>query len=109
MEVTREDRDGGVLLNVSGNVDIYTSPELRGELKAAIDAKCPRIVVDMEQVTFVDSSGLATLIEGLQRVKKFEGRLVLCSLSKPVLGVFQLSNLDTLFEIAPDRDAAFAA
>ncbi|MEE8104419.1 MAG: STAS domain-containing protein [Planctomycetota bacterium] len=109
MEVTREERNGGILLDVAGNVDIYTSPELRGELKAAIDAKCPRIVVDMARVTFVDSSGLATLIEGLQRVKTFNGRLVLCALPKTVLGVFQLSNLDTLFEIAPDRDAAFAA
>ena len=109
MEVTREERNGGILLDVAGNVDIYTSPELRGDLKAAIDAKCPRIVVDMARVTFVDSSGLATLIEGLQRVKTFNGRIVLCSLPKPVLGVFQLSNLDSLFEIAPDRDAAFAA
>ncbi len=108
MDVTREQPDGEtVLLAVAGNIDIYTSPELRGELKVALDARAPRIVVDLGQVTFVDSSGLATLIEGLQKVNEYSGKLVLCSLAKTVLGVFQLSNLDSLFDIRPDRETAF--
>ena len=64
--------------------------------------------------TATQTSLLVNEVRGLRkvldkRVKIFEGRLVLCSLSKSVLGVFELSNLDSLFEIAPDRDAAFAA
>ncbi len=107
MDVTREKPDDDtVLLAVAGNVDIYTSPELRGELKVALDSKVPRIVVDLEQVTFVDSSGLATLIEALQKVDEYSGKLTLCSLAKTVLGVFKLSNLDSLFDIRPDREAA---
>ncbi len=106
MDVTREQHGDSVLLAVAGNIDIYTSPELRGELKVALDSKAPRIVVDLGQVTFVDSSGLATLIEALQRVNEYEGKLRLCSLAKTVLGVFQLSNLDSLFDIRPDRESA---
>jgi anti-sigma B factor antagonist len=107
MDVTREQPDGEtVLLAVAGNIDIYTSPELRGELKVALDNRVPRIVVDLEHVTFVDSSGLATLIEALQKVNEYSGKLTLCSLAKTVLGVFKLSNLDSLFDIRPDRESS---
>jgi len=106
MQVTRETVGESVVLTLEGSVDIYTSPELRGELKAALEQKVPRLVVDMKGVAFVDSSGLATLIEALQRVNAYAGKLYLCSLSSAVLGVFQLANLDNIFQIRPSREAA---
>lgn len=109
MEVTRDEQGESIVLAVGGSVDIYSSPELRGELKVALEKKAPRIVIDMSAVTFVDSSGLATLIEALQRVNAYEGKLFLCSLPKPVMGVFQLANLDTIFQIKGDREAALGA
>ncbi|MHC4549052.1 MAG: STAS domain-containing protein [Planctomycetota bacterium] len=105
----REELDTTVVLTVAGSVDITSSPELRGELKAALDRRAPRIIVDMQGVTFVDSSGLATLIEALQKVKDYEGRLLLCRLSDTVLGVFQLANLDRIFHIKKTREAALEA
>ena len=106
MQVTREHMGTTVVLSVEGSVDIYSSPELRGELKVALEKKAPRIVVDLQGVTFVDSSGLATLIEALQKVHGYTGKLLLCSLSPTVLGVFQLANLDNIFQIRPTRAAA---
>lgn len=106
MQVKREQQGDNMVLDVRGSVDIYTSPELRGELKAALDKKAPRIVVDMAGVSFVDSSGLATLIEALQKVQAYEGKLLLCNLSQAVLGVFELANLDRIFQIRGDRAAA---
>lgn len=106
MQVNREMLGQNVLIAVNGSVDIYTSPELRGELKLALEKRSPRIVVDMERVTFVDSSGLATLIEALQKVNEYQGKLVLYGLRPAVLSVFQLSNLDSLFDIRSNRDAA---
>lgn len=106
IQVTREDIDGTVVVALEGSVDIYSSTELRGELKVALDNQAPKLVVDMEGVTFVDSSGLATLIEALQRIKRYEGSLSLCNLSKNVRGVFELANLDTIFDIKSSRDAA---
>jgi anti-sigma B factor antagonist len=97
------------VLAVEGSVDIYSSPELRGELKVVLDKKVPRIVIDLAGVTFVDSSGLATFIEALQKMKAFEGKLFLCNLSKTVLGVFQLANLDHIFQIKETREAALQA
>jgi len=106
MQVKREQQGDSMVLDVRGSVDIYTSPELRGELKVALDKKAPRIVVDMAGVSFVDSSGLATLIEALQKVQVYEGKLLLCNLSQAVLGVFELANLDRIFQIRGDRAAA---
>jgi anti-sigma B factor antagonist len=106
MQVTRETSGETTVLTLSGSVDIYTSPELRGELKVALEKEAPRILVDMGKVSFVDSSGLATLIEALQRMKVYGGKLRLCSLSANVLGVFQLANLDSIFEIRDSREAA---
>jgi anti-sigma B factor antagonist len=106
MQLTRDKFGETVVLSIEGSVDIYTSPELRGELKVALDQQAPRVIVDMTGVKFVDSSGLATLIEALQRIHAYEGKLYLCSLSSSVLGVFQLANLDNIFQIKPNRDAA---
>jgi anti-sigma B factor antagonist len=106
MQVKRERSGDAVVVSVGGSVDIYSSPELRGELKVALEAKAPRLVVDLGEVSFVDSSGLATLIEALQKVQAYGGKLVLCNLTPKVLGVFQLANLDHIFQIRDTREAA---
>ena len=106
MRVNREQVGEAVVVSVDGTVDIHSSPELRGELKVAVESRASRIVVDMEGVSFVDSSGLATLIEALQQVNKYSGALLLCNLSKAVLGVFQLANLDRIFQIRENLESA---
>ena len=108
MQVQKETVGDAVVLAVEGSVDIYSSPQLRGELKVPLDAQTGHIVIDMGGVTFVDSSGLATLIEALQGTKKYDGNLRLCCLSPTVLGVFQLANLDSIFSIHATREEALA-
>jgi anti-sigma B factor antagonist len=109
MKLKREEIGQDLVLVVEGSVDIATSPELRGELRVAVESKRPRIVVDLGGVTFVDSSGLATLIEALQGTKAYGGKLCLCCLTSTVLGVFQLANLDNIFSISGSRDDAGSA
>jgi len=109
IQLKRENIGDAFVVSIGGSVDIYSSPELRGALKVGIDKQADPLVVDMGGVTFVDSSGLATLIEALQKVKGYDGRLVLCELGENVLGVFQLANLDNIFTIAPDRDTALGS
>jgi len=106
IKVKRESIGDAVVVSVAGSVDIYSSPELRGELKVALDAKARPLVIDLGGVSFVDSSGLATLIEGLQKVQAYGGKLLLCNLTPKVLGVFQLANLDHIFQIRESREAA---
>ncbi|NJN14275.1 MAG: STAS domain-containing protein [Planctomycetes bacterium] len=109
IQIKREEQTGTVVLSVQGTIDIYSSPELRGQLKSALEKQSPRIVVDMAGVSFVDSSGLATLIEALQRTHGYGGKLYLCALSTAVLGVFQLANLDNIFQIRKSREEALAS
>jgi len=105
IQVKRENLPQATVVSIDGSVDIYSSPELRGELKVALDGKAKRLVIDLGGVSFVDSSGLATLIEALQKVQAYSGTLLLCNLSPKVLGVFQLANLDRIFQIRETREA----
>ncbi|MHC4956554.1 MAG: STAS domain-containing protein [Planctomycetota bacterium] len=106
IKISRDEVGRTVIFVVEGSVDIASSPELRGSLRLAVEQKRPRIVVDLSGVTFVDSSGLATLIEALQGTKRYDGDLVLCALAPTVLGVFQLANLDNIFQLATTREEA---
>jgi anti-sigma B factor antagonist len=108
IKLNRDEVGEVLVLTVEGSVDIASSPELRGELRVAVEAKRPRIVVDLTGVKFVDSSGLATLIEALQGTTKYDGALRLCGLSKTVMGVFQLANLQNIFAICDSREDALS-
>lgn len=108
MNLNRDEVGETLILSVEGSVDIATSPALRGELRVGVEAKRSRIVVDMTGVSFVDSSGLATLIEALQGTTKYGGELRLFGLTKTVMGVFQLANLDHVFTISESREDALA-
>jgi len=106
MNVTTEALPKGTLLAVEGQVDMHTSPELRTKLRETLERKSSPIVVDLTKVLFIDSSGLATLIEALQAVGKFGGRLRLCGLSPAVKNLFKLSNLISIFDIRDTREEA---
>jgi anti-sigma B factor antagonist len=106
MNVTVENLPKGVLLAVEGQVDMHTSPELRGKLREALERKATPVVVDLTKVGFIDSSGLATLIEALQAVGKYGGKLRLFGLAPAVRNLFKLSNLISIFDIRETREDA---
>ncbi len=106
MNVTCESLPKGTLLAVEGQVDMHTSPELRGKLRECLERKTTPVVVDLSKVVFIDSSGLATLIEALQAVGRYGGRLRLFGLSPAVKNLFKLSNLISIFDIRENRDEA---
>ena len=108
MEVnTRKEGDFTVVV-VAGEVDLYSSPRMREALLASATRKQARTVVDLAGVTYMDSSGIATLVEALQATKKNSGRLVVAGLAPRVREVFELMNLQTVFELAPDVAAALS-
>lgn len=107
VEVTQ--KDDIHLLSVSGEVDLYSSPEVRTALLELTREKPAAIIVQFDQVTYIDSSGLATLIEGLQEVNQYNGKFILTGLRQEVMGVFQLSRLDEVFEIYPSLEEALKA
>ncbi len=81
------------------DVDLDTSPKLREKLLQLTNEKEKAILVDLSNVKYMDSSGIATLVEALQKVGKYGGRLKLTNLRDAVQDVFQLSRLDKVFDI----------
>ncbi len=99
LHIETEHTGKAATITVKGDVTIQTSPELRNELQPLFAKDVEMIRVVLNDVKFMDSSGIATLVEGLQWSKTSGGRFVLSGLSETVRDVFELAKLDTIFEI----------
>lgn len=95
-------------ITLSGEVDLYSSRDARKTILEMANKKLPNIIVDLSQVPYMDSSGLASLVEGLQRVESYKGRFILSGLQPMVNKVFELSRLNTVFTIYEDLDTALS-
>jgi len=100
LEINTQTSDAGeARVSVRGTITIHTSPDLRRALQPLFGGSCKTIRVDLQEVGFIDSSGIATLVEGLKWARENDGRFVLVGLSEKVRDVFELAKLDTVFEI----------
>lgn len=109
MQVTVEEQPSGTILVPEGDVDLHRSPALRERLKLAAQRKPKRLIVDLSKVPYMDSSGVATLVEAMQITKRQSTTLVLCGMGDRVRSIFEIAKLTTVFRIVPDRDAALNA
>jgi len=109
LKITRTIDKETALLAIAGEVDMFSSPEARKEISGLVQKKIARIVVDLSGVSYMDSSGVATLIEGLQMCNKYNGKLVVAGLRQNVREVFELTKLDKIFEIYKDAKSALTA
>jgi anti-sigma B factor antagonist len=97
------------VLTLAGRFDAMTSSEVQTWLEEVTKIKPVHIVVNLEAVTFVDSTALSTLVSGMKRARMAEGDLRLCKLQQPVRMIFELTRLDKAFEIFPGEDEAIRA
>lgn len=97
------------VLPLEGEIDLHVSPRVAASLGALINRKPARLVVDLSRVTYIDSSGLAVLIEGMQNMEAYGGKFLLAGLQDNVRAIFEISRLDQVFMIFPHVDAALAA
>ncbi len=108
MQVKTQNRNKGAVISVSGDIDLYTSPDLRKEIAKLAKKKKNPLVVNLEQVDYMDSSGVATLVEGLQLTGRYEGSFRVASLNDGVREVFELARLDKVFDVYDNLDQALA-
>lgn len=106
MEIEIEDLGNASLVRVSGEVDMSNSPTVRDSLMDLIAGKAPAIVVDLGEVSYMDSSGIATLVEGLQETTSYGGKFRIAGLTEKVKQVFELALLTDVFDIYPDAEQA---
>ena len=103
------DRNGWAVLAVTGEVDVATAPRLREQLISLVGEGKVRIVVDLEQVDFLDSTGLGVLVGALKRVRTQEGDLSLVCTEARILKVFEITGLTKVFSMHRSVDEAVAA
>ncbi len=103
-----KDVNGTAVVALTGDVDLQSSPAVRQQLLECLD-KHKRLVVDLGQVSYIDSSGVASLVEAFQVSRKKTAYFALASVSPAAMRVLSLARLDKVFTIHADVDAAAAA
>ena len=91
-----------ICIALTGDIDMHSSPDVRVAMTAVIAKKVPCVVMDLHEVSYMDSSGIATLVEVLQRIKRYKGKLVPSGLQPRVKSVFEIAKLTDIFEIRSD-------
>jgi anti-sigma B factor antagonist len=104
VDVTRE--GDTVVVAPSGEVDLSRSPKLRNALRDAQSSRPKRVVIDLSDVEYMDSSGVATLVEAYQVARRNGSKMVLCGLMDRVKSIFEIAKLDSVFTITADRAGA---
>jgi anti-sigma B factor antagonist len=97
---------GNTVVSLSGEIDMHSSPVLREKLLNVIKNKPSRLIVNFKDVSYIDSSGIATFVEGLKHVKAYQGRMQFSELPQAILDIFSFSRLDKVFEICENLDDA---
>jgi anti-sigma B factor antagonist len=95
--------DGSVCtITLDGEVDVYTAPRLKEELVGLIQGGCTHLIVNLERVGFIDSSGLGVLVSALRRAREKDGAVRIVCTRDNVLKIFRITGLDKVFPIFSD-------
>ncbi len=103
------DKDGFEVIDVQGEIDIYTAPRLRELLIDLVSKGSYQLVVNLDEVGFLDSTGLGVLVGGLRRVRAHDGSLDLVCTRERVLKILKITGLTEVFGIYETADQAIAA
>lgn len=108
LSVSTREQGGRTIVEVGGEIDVYSAPMLRDQLNALVADGHYDLVVDMRNVDFLDSTGLGVLVGGLKRVRSHDGSLHLVCAQDRVLKVFRITGLTKVFAIHDTVDEALA-
>jgi len=109
VEISASNLNEGVKIEIAGEVDMHSSPGVREKLLEAAGREVPLVVVNLAGVEYIDSSGLATLVECLQHMAVYGGKLALVGARKPTLDVFAIARLDKVFNFYASEEEALRA
>ena len=103
---TEKPAAGLAVIALTGEVDLYTAPELKQELVRVIEDGACNVVIDMTETTFIDSTTLGVLVSGLKRLNPSGGKLTLVVTDRNIRKIFEITGLDRVFTIHEKRSAA---
>jgi anti-sigma B factor antagonist len=101
--------DGRVVVAVGGEIDVYTAPKLRDKLTELVTDGKYNLIVDMEKVDFLDSTGLGVLVGGLKKVRAHDGTMELICSKDRLLKIFRITGLAKVFTIHQSESSALGA
>ena len=105
---TRQEKDH-TIIEVGGEIDVYTAPKLRERITELVDEGYRKIIIDLEKVEFMDSTGLGVLVGGLKRVRTNDGSLELVCTQERLLKIFRITGLGKVFAIHSSQAEATAS
>ncbi len=97
------------VIEIGGEIDVYTAPRLRESIVAAVEAGQHRLIIDVQKVDFLDSTGLGVLVGALKRVRADGGSLDIVCTQERILKIFEITGLDKVFGLHATVDEARAA
>lgn len=104
LEVSTREVGDHTVIKLKGEVDIYTAPSLRETIVDCVEKGRYKIAVDLDEVDFLDSTGLGVLVGGLKRVKQHEGELSIICNQEKILRIFKITGLTKIFRMLTNAD-----
>ncbi|MCH8824552.1 MAG: STAS domain-containing protein [Planctomycetes bacterium] len=108
LEIFIESEGDAKIVRPVGDIDLSGAPALRQQISQAQQEHPTRLIVDLSGVPYMDSSGLATLVEAMQIARRNDALLIICSLQDKVRSIFEIARLDMVFKIAQSREDAIS-
>lgn len=105
-----ESLDGDVgVVTLQGEIDIYSSPKFKEVLLKGIEEGATRVIIDLTDVTFIDSTALGVLVSGAKRVRPRRGTVDIICVDENIIRILEITGLDRIFGIYPSRTEALKA
>jgi anti-sigma B factor antagonist len=109
LTLTTREEAGRTVVVVGGEIDVYTAPKLRDKITELVNGGHHDLLVDLEAVEFLDSTGLGVLVGGLKKVRAQDGSMALICSQDRLLKIFRITGLAKVFVIHPSAAAALGA
>jgi anti-sigma B factor antagonist len=109
MDITKRAKGDIVVLDISGEIDLYNAPEIKDIINKLIEEMKYNVIINLERVSYIDSSGIGALISSLSNLKKYHGGLKIINVYASVRKVFELTKLTSFFDIYESEEDAIEA
>ena len=108
LSIDTRHEDGNTIIEVGGEIDVYTAPKLRDKITELVGNGNYNLVIDMEKVDFLDSTGLGVLVGGMKKVRAHDGSMRLICNQERLLKIFRITGLAKVFVIHGSQADALA-
>ncbi len=106
MQLRTDEKDGVSICYVDGEINMNTAPQLKKEFEKVVAGKRKKVIISFDKVPYIDSSGLATVVEVFKKLRAYGGILKLVSLSPKVKNLFEITKLEKIFDILESEEEA---